>query len=607
MFAPGTSAPPNIMNLTSVCDVSGYSVISFDVNKAVVETVCEVILFLKDDPNEQAKWSDVFNENAKAFTVKGIANGTYTLRADNGIASKDYTVLVDCARQISTLVIDAVDTTAATKATVKDGKAVIHLAAAAGVTVETHLGNFIWAAATETAPGIYEITYTGLAVGLYTVYGRDADGNKAEYTFTIDATKVLGCTSKGAKNYNPDATDDDGTCEFEPPTQAAYISISILSSLRFVREALLDELPNLDNRLYVCGEDWPAIYRPPYYQKVCPTDKTITQFRSNYEQHVAEIVDYTTGQVVQTMPVELKQKNLGITRPYDAWLTQNIGSPTTARLFFNGGKLPYDFVIGDSVNIKNGTPSALNTQYLVTAIDFDPVNSIPYLVINLTYPTAAPLQLRINVTAEAVYDTQPYNVYEFTPVWEDLQYGAYFVRIRATALTAGFLNATFTTEPIALMPYFPNTHLITWRNYDDAAGLNFGTGLVCGLRVESDLWQRLPGGTSATFRNPANQLIKLRSTMQRKAQFNTYQLPPWLHEKLGFIFGLDRIEINNIEYQTEDNYANPSYTARYALSNASITVEQVTAFTDQNDTDVIDLNGLSNDFVLVNGKYLRIK
>jgi hypothetical protein len=607
MYPPGSGMPPTISNLYSVCDTQGFSVIEFDCNKAISGSVLGV--YLENRATNKIVWSSGFgaDKNAQAFEIRGTANGSYRLVAGNGEADVEQPILIDCSRSTTTLTIDAVDPTPTSKATLKDGKAVVHLADVIGSVVEAHLGNFIWAAATEVAPGIYEITYTGLAVGLYTVFGRDAAGNKAEYTFTIDATKVLGCTSKGAKNYNPDATDDDGTCEFEPPTQAAYISVSILSSLRFVHEALLDELPNLDNRLYACGEDWVAIYRPPYYQKVCPTDKTITQFRSNYEQHVAEIVDYTTGQVVQTMPVELKQKNIGVTRPYDAWLTQNIGSPTTARLFFNGGKLPFDFVIGDSVNIENATPGALNSQYLITAIDFDPSNSIPCLVINLAYPTAAPMQLRINVTAEAVYDTQPYNVYEFTPVWEDLQYGAYFVRIRATAPVAGFLNATFNSEPIALMPNFPNTHLITWRNYDDAAGLNFGTGLVCGLRVESDLWQRLPGGTSSVFRNPANQLIKLNSAMQRKAQFNTYQLPPWLHEKLGFIFGLDRIEINNIEYQTEENYANPSYISRYALSNSSIIIEQVTAFTDQNDTDVIDLNGLSNDFVLVNGKYLRIK
>jgi hypothetical protein len=611
MFPPGTDAPPNIMNLTSVCDVSGYSVIDFDVNKAVSETVCEVILFLTNDPLEQAKWSAVFsNENAKAYTIKGTPNGIYTLRADNGVRPVSRQVVVDCARQVTTLVIDSVAVTQASKATAADAKATVHLSGAPGTTpnvVEVHLGNFIWLPATETAPGVFEISYTGLAVGLHTAYGRDSAGNKAEFTFNIDAAKVTGCTNPKATNYNPDATDDDGTCEFAPPEAKAIISVSILSSLRFVYESQLDELPNLDNRLYACGEDWPAIYRPPYFQKVCPTDKTITQFRSNYEQHVAEIIDYATGQVVQTMVVELKQKNIGIRRPFDAWLTQNVGSPTTARLFFNGGKLPLDFVVCDTVAVKNANPVSLNNEYTISSIAFDPVDSIPYLIINLPYPTGTPTALRINVTAEAIYDTQPYNVYEFTPVWDDLAYGGYFVRIRATAPVAGFLNSVFNSEPIALMPHFPSTNLITWRNYDDVAGLAFGTGLVCGLRVESDIWQRMPGGTSSTFRNPANQLIKLRSTMQRKVQFNTYHLPPWLHEKLGFVFGLDRVEINGIEYQTEESYANPSYVNRYALSNSSITIEQVTAFTDQNDSDLIDINGLSNDFVLINGKYLRIK
>lgn len=65
-------------------------------------------------------------------------------------------------------------------------------------------------------------TFSGLPPGSYTAYVLDNDGCISSQAFTIAAyvppAPILGCTNPAATNYNPSATEDDGTCVFpEPP------------------------------------------------------------------------------------------------------------------------------------------------------------------------------------------------------------------------------------------------------------------------------------------------------------------------------------------------------------------------------------------------------
>jgi hypothetical protein len=63
-------------------------------------------------------------------------------------------------------------------------------------------------------------SFSALAGGSYTAYVKDDLSCLANQAFSISAyvppAPVLGCTNPAASNYNPAATQDDGTCVFPP-------------------------------------------------------------------------------------------------------------------------------------------------------------------------------------------------------------------------------------------------------------------------------------------------------------------------------------------------------------------------------------------------------
>jgi hypothetical protein len=609
MYPPGSGYPPNIMNVSTSCNSKG-GVLSFDCNKSIAGSTASIYLINRNTGS--AFWRGSINEytNAGHFEVENIPNGRYYIAANNGEADvEDEDFDITCNISLTELAIVSVDGGNASTKTAKDATALVNLSDSPASTpnvVETHLGDFNWVAAAEVTPGNYLATYTKLGAGLHTVFARDSTGQVAQYTFNTTYTKILGCTNPNAKNYNKDATDDDGTCVIPLPSEKPNFLVPLMNSLRFV--PFVDEFnspPTPDNRIY-CRENWLAIKKPAYYQKVARVDVITTQFRSNYDNHLCEIINYETGQTILTPAAVKKQQYRGIVRQYPGWLTAHDADATKSRLYFNGGALPIAFAAGDELELKNATPPSLNQQYGVSAVAFNASDNIPYLIINLPYPVTVPATQRINLNIETVYDTLPFDIFEFTPVWGNIPNGVYYAKITATSSQAGFVDAVWFCEPFALYPEHPFTNLLTYRNFDDTQALVFGTGLICTIRVESDFWQRFPGGTRVVYRNPGGRLQKLDAKSYRKVKFNTYGLPPWLHEKLAFLFDYDYVTINGEEFQTEDGYAEPGYIARLALSNSSIMVEQVNLFDEQNGFDIADVNGTGGTFLILNNEFVRL-
>ena len=537
-----------------------------------------------------------------------LENGNFTISlyddSDNLIESK--TVAVLCGNSTPLNVV-SVTTTNVTTPTATDGTAMVLIEDGQGAgpdfKVETHTGDFNWQRTTAGVAPSFTANLTNLSVGPHTVFVRDSALNTTQFTFNVGYNAIRGCTSPAATNYNPNATDNDGSCVFPPLVAKPYISVSLMNTFRFV-ETSGYATANMDNRLY-CDEDWGNVTIRPYYQKIAYGDNLTTQFRSNYAAHLCEICRVSDDFVVDTPVATLKKQNTGIIRQYAAWLAPHPTIPTSSRLYFNGGILPLAFVIGDEIQISNATHAALNNRYSIGDINFDSTQSIPYLIINAPFPVTAPATTRIDITAVSQYDVLPYNVFEFTPDTDNIPDGEYYAQISTVAEAGAFVERVYRSEPFAFYPTHENTVYIAYRNFDDDMGLTFTTGLQCGLRVESDFWQRQPGGTRKLRRLPDGRLEKLTAVRQRKIKLQLFKLPPWLHEKIAFLFDFDNVTINGVEFQSEDGYSTPSYTNRYALCNAEIVVEQIEPFTDQNGTDLGGVNIIDDNILIANGQYLK--
>lgn len=96
MTPPGSGTPPSLTSLTNTCSLAGVSEIDFNCNKSISGSVCQISLV--DDSTGIAAWVGVIdaNTNAGSFTITGTANASYTLTADNGEASSQRSITVNC-------------------------------------------------------------------------------------------------------------------------------------------------------------------------------------------------------------------------------------------------------------------------------------------------------------------------------------------------------------------------------------------------------------------------------------------------------------------------------------------------------------------------------
>lgn len=584
MLAPGTGSPPSIVGLSYTCTTAGVSLIEFTVTKGSPDAVCEVAL---RDASGRAVFGDAFSSNSKAFTINGTLNGSYRLIVDNGYTTREREVIVDCpagALVPTPITIISCNPGNASSATAKDATALITIGdtnTGPNFQVICTLDGAPLVAATYVAAGLYSVSFPNLAAGIHSLVVSDSAGQRLAYDFTTTFT------APAVPGPNPPAPTIKPRPFFEVPT---------LNSLRYVVNPGTG-LPNLHNRLY-CTEQWPGIFKANYYQKICPEDRLPTQFLSNYTTHVAKLCDYQTGRVANILDVKVVTQNTGMVKLYRGWLAKHPQDVGKSRLYFNGGRLPAAFVGGDAVQIQNATTASVNGSRVVDKVTFDNTDSIPYAVLNYAYPGTT---ARIPLDVSSLVDTLPYNVMQFECPFDGVGEGVYEIRITATG--NDLPDVLVVSEPIALLAEHPSTHLVEWRNIDDARGLTYSKGFTSNLRIESLLYEPVPAGTRKTHDLPNGRLLKLASTGITKVPFTTIALPAYLHLKLGFAADLDYFAVNGVEYGTRDGYEVET-SKILGLKNGSIMLEEIGGER-QNGTDLGNVLAGSG-FIIVNNGRLKI-
>jgi hypothetical protein len=415
---------------------------------------------------------------------------------------------------------------------------------------------------------------TGLPAGSYTVTVTDL-ANGAVKTFTVALTNPV----------------------LSEPEPGDFFEVPAMNSLHFVIEDL-DKPQTPDNRLLI-NQYYPRFKKTNYFQLVEKSDFIVTQFNSNYKHSHAVLLTYPDRTFVKNFQAAvLVEKNIGETEDFPIRI-ENHTQAGQSRVYFNGPP-PVAIETDVTFEILNNN-EGFNGVYKPVSLAIDPNLGYEYIVINKAWALAAGIEF-VSATGRFDVSTTDFNVYEIIHTFDDVAEGCYCIQLAAYDRPSNIVIAE--SEPIDLQVTHKNALALRYRNIDNAWNLSFSHGYTGLIRIPALLGhKRSPGGERTTSRDSNYSLVKVSARRQRTFVLETFMLPMYLHEKIAVALDCDYWSINNVEYQTEEAYGEPSYINRYLLANSSVRIEQTNWHGRYNSDDI---NVLVDDgFIVGNGGFIR--
>lgn len=449
----------------------------------------------------------------------------------------------------------------------------------------------------QAVPTVSNVTVAGGTDGSISV---SVTGGSGSYTvvWADDPTTSLFRDNLPAGDYQVTITDTitgeivilDITVE--EPGQVIRVGtvfeVPMLNSLRFVvNPTVPDNVTTFQNTKNTLLRDtyYPGFECTNYYQKLMRQDAPLLQFWSDYPGHSVDLLDYRTNNIIKSFLITLKEQNVGLIDQYGITIRNHIGFPGQSRVYFNVGPFPIPFGVGEDFEILNNLDGFDGTYEAVDVI-MDTTLNYPYIVINKNYTAPGSTS---EATGNFFVDNTNYNVYESVLNMNDVLPGEYYVRIAALD---DLNNQAFgISEPIDLQETHPDTILLKYRNTDNAYDLTWTTGYIGMKRIPAILFEETTGGTRSVSRNADYSLQKINAKKTHVVTLNVYMVPPWLHVQLGVIFDLDFWSLNDVPYQTDEDYEKPKYIDRFKLANSSIDIEELNFFRKYNSRGISSVDG----------------
>lgn len=390
-----------------------------------------------------------------------------------------------------------------------------------------------------------------------------------------------------------------------PPVEnGSYFKVPFLNCIHFVENpAAVDNqtiFQTLDNTLFA-DQHIEGYEEANYCQPYTKDDAPPIQFWSDFPSHAVRLYNSLTDEFVKNFAVELKELNIGVVEDYTISIRNRVGFVGQSKVYFSAsiGAIPIPLSVGESFEVLNNA-DGFNGTYVIQDILVDAVGN-QYLVINLAY--SAPGSTSAG-TGRFDLSPEDYNVYEAICNFTDVPDGHYYIKI--FAFDVGLGDGQYAqSEPLDIRVEQLKTNYLQYSNVDNGLDFTWTTGYIGKMRIPSTLFLRLPGGEIDVSRDSDFSLVNTAGRPIRAVRFQTWMLPPWLHEKLSVIFKLDNKFINTVKYNTADNYEEPQYLELVRLSNSSIKLEMVGWFTNYNNTDISSVD--SGGFIAIGNGGGRIK
>lgn len=447
----------------------------------------------------------------------------------------------------------------------------------------------------QQAAGYYSV-FSGAAPGAYegTITDQATPTTRLNFSFVLLPPPVLGCTDPAADNYDPYATQDNGSCAYTPPPRVPHLVFSPAQSLRFTQPGN-PELPDYDNA--PLADQAPLnTNNPGFCQLYERGDTVVVQLQSNYGGVPdLSVVPCDGGPAVLTVVPTRVVQGAGVSAAFDAYARREVATGKT-RLYFNDNTLPFPFAAGSRVTLANAP--GLNGTYPVADVREDPAAGVPYLLLSVPYPDSSQ---RIDVDLTTPYALQGFDTWQAVVPFNAVPVGCHTVRVSVT--DPDFGPAVAVSEPLDIAVTHRDTVLVQYRNFDNAFGLNYTAGISSRLRARGSFFGQDNPAQKTTLRESTGKLTLLEASIQRRITLKVYQLPDWLHEKLAVAFCHDYVRVNGLKGIAGEDYSYPP-TPAYALTNGTVQVEQEDFLGAGNRDDVGDVDG--GPFLLANDKFLRI-
>ena len=372
-------------------------------------------------------------------------------------------------------------------------------------------------------------SFSGLAVGDYTLYVRDSIGCSFTVDFEITA--------------------------FEPNVfvREPYFEVSAQNSLITVNDEVIDNINTFRNPLNTLSyQEETSINKRSFKQPFQKTDGVITeQFRSAYQNVTVKMFDCSGTETTLT-PVK-KTANFDITDVRDI----KVNSFTYLNASFVGVQYitgntydPDTLSVTGQYNLGTQVPSFMNEDDYIQVqnagwyrvkdvVYYNGIETLILDVLSSSFPFSVTGQ---TLRGTAIYNILPYEVYEFSFDCNTLD-GDYYITYEATDAEFDAVNKK--TEWFNVKDCQPRTYLLQYYNTENNE-TNYSFGIRNKIRIPYiKSLDYIPNDTQDVYLTDTNA-VSVETTYRDYYSLQTYPIPQGFVRKIGLAVSNDRLFLNGL-------------------------------------------------------------
>lgn len=376
--------------------------------------------------------------------------------------------------------------------------------------------------------------FYSLLPGNYSAFVRDNLGAKKSQGFTIEVVED-----------KPDP----------------FFNIPQANSLKFYEKTELSSCgiqPTYDNSSLL-DQNYYGTDKTSYAQLVQKCDVSTYQIRTTYDDVNIDVKNSDGDTVLSTVSTEkieltnlLDKRDAKIlitedNRTIVYFLSGNIYEPGTEDVIdtytFVNGEVPEfatSFAIESGIEVTLITPpgNPIGGTYLVQDVVYvNEINGFGF-EINVYVPSS------LDLICESKYNSEPFDVHEFSIIWDILDEGCYYLDILASDLNPAYDDLTWISEPVLLLQNHKKQVVIDYSATSNTANIFYDTGITFKLRVPARFVKPRDGGENEGFTADTGKQKTLKNIVTREINLETSYIPQYLAEKISIASGHDILSIN---------------------------------------------------------------